>query len=147
VTPAAVYRHFEAAKEPDREGALQGLRYLCRTDGGGFQFRPTLGVKGFEADSRLPPSAFARDYPRPLHRNVRKRISVNRTTDPGPLQRRVPVGCLNRARAILSQHIPIEKTPARGHVFGPIIWALSHGWLNFFAPQTLRIVASPFSGR
>ena len=129
VTPAAVYRHFRGREDLIAEAARQGYEIFGDLMEFAYSGGQPSALRPSRPRARL--SGLRPEIPRPLHRDVRKRHSINRTPELALVANRA-LGVLQKAAADLSEHIPPEKRPP-SQMFSAHIWAMSHGVVELFA--------------
>ncbi|MAQ82529.1 TetR/AcrR family transcriptional regulator [Psychromarinibacter halotolerans] len=130
VTPAAVYRHFEGREDLIAEAALQGFEIFSDLMDYAFESGQPSALASFEATGRAY-LAFAKKYPGHYIAMFESGISINRSPELAHAASRANT-VLERAAAVLSEHIPPDRRPPAA-MFSAHIWAMSHGVVELYA--------------
>ena len=128
VTPAAVYRHFKGREDLIASAALQG--YVMFGELMEYAAEGKTGLDAFETSGRAY-LAFARKYPGHYIAMFESGISVNHSPELAHASGQA-LGQLEKAAALLTEHMPADKRPPASMVAAHI-WAMSHGVVELFA--------------
>ncbi len=129
VTPAALYRHFAGRDDLLAEVARQGYEVFAALLDYAYNNGQPTALAAFEATGRAY-LAFARKYPGHYMAMFEAGLSLNAYPDLAHVAGRARA-VLERAAALLSDHLPPEKRPPAS-MFSAHIWAMSHGVVELF---------------